>query len=130
MPKSETYANTVLDLLYGSGSPATLYFGLYTSAPNADGTGGTEVTGGSYARKAMTNNATNFPAAATRQKSNGVAIDFVTATALWGTVEAVGVFSASSGGTPMEFGDLTTPRTINNGDQFSLAIDQLVVTEL
>lgn len=129
MPKSETYANDVLDLLYGSGTPATLYFGLFTSAPGPTGTGGTEVTGGSYARKAVTNNNTNFPAAAARVKSNATAITFVTATANWGTVESVGVFDALSGGDPLEFGDLDTPRTINNGDQFSFAIDQFVVTE-
>lgn len=129
MPKSEAYANSVLDDLFGSGSPATLYFGLYTSAPNPDGTGGTEVTGGSYARKAMTNNSTNFPAASARQKSNATSIDFVQATADWGAVEAVGVFTASSGGTPKVFGDLDTIRTIQNGDAFSFPVDQFVVTE-
>lgn len=40
-------------------APATLYLALYTVAPTDNG-GGTEVTGGSYARKAVTNNTTNF----------------------------------------------------------------------
>jgi hypothetical protein len=129
MAKSQAYSNTILDALFGSGSPATLYIGLFTDTPGPDGTGGTEVTGGSYARKAVTNDATNWPAAAAGVKSNGAAITFVTASALWGAVEGVGVFAASSGGTPMYFGDLDTPRTVNNGDTFSFAISQLVITE-
>ena len=130
MPKSEAYANSLLDGYFGSGSPATLYIGLYTASPNADGTGGTEVTGGSYARKAITNNTTNWPAASARQKKNGTAIAFVQATALWGTIEAGAVFEASSGGTPKYFQDLVTPKLINNGDTFSFAVDQFVITEL
>lgn len=129
MAKSEAYSNDVLDALFGSGSPATLYIGLYTDTPDPDGTGGTEVTGGSYARKAVTNDATNWPAAAAGVKSNGTAITFVTASANWGAVEGCGVLAASSGGTPYYFGDLDTARTVNNGDTFSFAIDQLIITE-
>lgn len=129
MPKSEAHANEVLDARFGSGSPATNYFALYTSAPGPDGTGFTEVTGGSYARVAVTNNDTNFPDAVDRVKSNAVAIVFPDATALWGAVVAGGVHSASSGGTPTHFGNLATPRTVNNGDGFSIPIDQFVVTE-
>lgn len=129
MPKSTAYANEILNYLFGSGSPATLYIGLYTSAPNADGTGGTEVTGGSYARAAVTNNATNWPAAAGGVKQNGTAITFATASANWGNVTSAGVFAASSGGTPKYFGDLDTDRTVNNGDAFSFATSQFVITE-
>jgi hypothetical protein len=129
MAKSQTYANEILDYLFGSGSPATLYVALYTSAPNSDGTGGTEVAGGSYARAAVTNNSTNFPAAAAGVKSNANAINFAVPTANWGTVVAVGILSASSGGTPKYFGNLVTPRTINNGDAFGFAATQLVITE-
>lgn len=127
--KSTAYANEILDYLFGSGTPATLYIGLYTDAPDADGTGGTQVTGGSYARPAITNNATNWPAASGGVKQNGTAIVFATATADWGIIEAVGVFSALSGGTPKYFGDLDTPRTVNNGDAFSFAVNQFVITE-
>lgn len=125
---SEAYADDVLDLLYGSGSPATLYFGLFTSAPAADGTGGTEISGGSYARAAVTNNATNFPAAAGAEKSNGTAITWATATALWGTATHIVVFDAASGGNRYDWGELDTPRTINNGDTFSIASTQFVVS--
>jgi hypothetical protein len=129
MAKSLSYANSVLDALFGSGTPATLYVGLYTAAPNADGTGGTEVTGGSYARVAVTNNATNWPAASGGVKSNANAITFAAATANWGSVVSAGVFAALSGGTPYYFGNLDVARTVNNGDAFSFAATQLVITE-
>ena len=128
MPISDAYANAILDELYGSGTPATLYFALFTAAPAADGTGGTEVTGGSYARAAMTNNATNFPAASGGQKSNGTGISWATASALWGTVTHLVVFDALSGGNRYDFGPLDAPRTINNGDTFSVAPSQFVIT--
>ena len=129
MPKSETYANEILDYLFGSGTPATLYFGLYTDMPDPDGSGGTEVTGGSYARASKTNNGTNFPAASAAAKSNATAITFATASALWGDVVGVGVFAAGSGGTPYYFGELENDRVVDIGDVFSFAIDQLIFTE-
>lgn len=124
---SEAYANDLLDQLYGSGTPATLYIGLFTDTPDPDGTGGTEVTGGSYARKAVTNNNTNWPAAANGIKANGTAQNFAAASADWGIVEGVGIFDASSGGNLYDFGDLETPKTVLNGDQFSFAIGQLQI---
>jgi hypothetical protein len=127
--KTEVYANQVLDDLFGSGSPATLYFGLFTSAPAADGTGGTEVTGGSYARAAKTNNATNFPAAAAKEKSNANAITFAQATANWGTITHVVVFDSLTVGARFHVAPLVTPRTINNGDTFEFAATQLVIQE-
>lgn len=125
---SAAYANTLLDELYGSGTPATLYFGLFTAAPSADGTGGTEVTGGSYARAAVTNNATNFPNASAASKSNANAITWATASALWGTVTHLMVFGALTGGTRYDWGPLDNPRTVNSGDAFSIAPTQLVIT--
>jgi hypothetical protein len=127
--KSEAHANAVLDAYFGSGTPATTYIGLFTTMPAADGTGGVEVIGGSYVRKAITNNNTNWPAAAGAQKSNAVAIAFATATANWGNVQGAGVFSASSGGNPDYFAELDADRTINNGDAFEFATDQFVITE-
>jgi hypothetical protein len=128
MPLAESAANDSLDALYGSGTPATLYFAAFTSAPNADGTGGTEVSGGSYARKAMTNNATNFPAASGGEKSNGVAIPFVAASASWGEVTHIVVFDSLSGGNRFDWGELENSRSITTpGDQLSLAIGDFVV---
>jgi len=120
----------LLDHLLGATSytpPATLYFALFTSAPSDSG-GGTEVSGGSYARVGVTNNTTNFPNASgtsPTSKANGTAITFPTASANWGTVVAVGIFDASSGGNLIAWADLTANKTINNGDTGSFASSSL-----
>ena len=79
----------------------TLYAALFTTVPADDGTGGTEATGGNYARVAVTNNTTNFPSA--NPKLNGTAIAFPTATtggySSGATLKGMGFYSASSGGT-------------------------------
>jgi len=114
------------------GAPATLYFALYTAAPTGAG-GGTEVTGGSYARVAMVAGTTNFAAASggsPSASSNLVAITFPAPTANWGTVVAVGILSASTVGTLWRWVNLTTAKTINNGDAApSFAIGAYSATE-
>jgi hypothetical protein len=83
--KSEYLENAILDHVLGGPDytrPGTLYIALYTVAPT-DAGGGTEVAGGSYARVAVTNNSTNFPAAAGGAKTNGTLIEFAEATANW-----------------------------------------------
>lgn len=99
----------LLDHVFGAAAytaPATLYVAAFTVAPSDTG-GGTEVTGGAYARVAVTNNATNFPAASAGLKSNGTAITFPQATASWGTVVGIGIFDASSGGNLLAWCDFT-----------------------
>lgn len=120
----------LLDHVFGAASysaPATLYIALYTAAPGDSG-GGTEVTGGSYARVAVTNNATNFPAASAGAKANGTLIDFGTATANWGTVVAMAILDASSGGNFLAWGDLTASKVINNGDSATFPVGDLDIT--
>lgn len=108
-------------------SPTTLYVALYTAAPSDSG-GGTEVTGGSYARVSVTANTTNFPAASGGAAANGTAITFPTATADWGTVVAFGILDASSGGNLLLWADLTANKTVSSGDTASFAIGDLDVT--
>jgi hypothetical protein len=124
-------ANADLDALYGSGTPATMYCALFTAAPAADGTGGTEVSGvgTGYARQAVTNNATNFPAAVAGVKSNGTAIVWPVATgAGYGTVTHGMWLDALSAGNRFDWAELVTPRTINATDQFTIAAGQFVVS--
>lgn len=104
-------------------SPATVYVALYTVAPT-DAGGGTEVTGGSYARQAVT-----FAAPVAGVCTNSGAVTFPSATANWGTVVAMGIFDASSGGNLLYYGNLTTSKIIDNGDQISFANAAISVTE-
>jgi len=108
----------VLDHVFSAATytaPATLYVALYTVTPSDTG-GGTEVTGGSYARVAVTNNATNFPAAAAGAKANGTAITFPAPTANWGVVTHFAIYNAATVGNELFWGALTVSKTINSGD--------------
>lgn len=129
--KSDFLELELLDHVLGNAAytaPATVYVALYTVAPT-DAGGGTEATGGSYARKDVANNATNWPAASGGAKSNGVAITFVTATASWGTVVAFGIFDALTLGNLLYWATLTINKTIDSGDIAQFAIGDLDVTE-
>lgn len=120
----------VLDHVFGAAvytAPATLYIALYTVAPT-DAAGGTEVTGGAYARKDVANNATNFPAASAGAKSNGVAVTFVTATANWGTVVAFGIFDAVTAGNLLAWADLAVNKAVNSGDTAVFNIGDIDLT--
>lgn len=120
----------VLDHVFGAAvytAPATTYVALFTAAPSDSG-GGTEVATGSYARVALTNNATNWPAASAGSKSNGVAVTFPAASASWGVVTHFGIFDASTAGNLLGWGALTASKTIDSGDTASFAIGQLTIT--
>jgi hypothetical protein len=105
-------------------SPTTIYVALFTTLPADDGTGGVEVTGGSYARQAVT-----FAAPSSGVVANSGAVTFPTATASWGTVLGMGLFDAVSGGNLLYFGALATSKTVDNGDQISFANAALTVAE-
>lgn len=134
--KSDYLEKKVLDLVLGATAftaPATVYVGLFTVTPDDTG-GGTEVTGGSYARPAVTNNATNWPnatgsGAGGSTKSNGTTITFAQASADWGTVVAFGVFDALTAGNLLYWGAVSPTKTIQNGDTASFAATSLTVTE-
>lgn len=119
----------LLDHMLGNDAwtvPGTVYAALFTVAPTSAG-GGTEVTGGSYARVAVTNNGTNWPAATPggagtpAVKENGTAIVFPTATADWGLVVAMGVYNAASSGNLLYYSTLSQNKNVYTGDtaQFS-----------
>jgi hypothetical protein len=91
------------------------HIGLFTTLPTADaGTGGVEATGGSYARVALAANGTNWGSSsaggvgspATIQ--NLVAVLFPTATVAWGTIVGWGYWTASTSGTLLYFGPLSS----------------------
>lgn len=102
--------------------PTAWYIGLFTSDPTDTGAAGTEVTGGSYARTAATFTVTGDTA------SNSGGIEFPAATADWGTVSHIGVFTASSGGTMLVHAALTTAKDIATGDVFRIPTGDLDIT--
>jgi hypothetical protein len=112
---AHTFSNTAYT------SPSTVYVALYTVAPT-DSTTGTEVTGGAYARQSASFTTT---ASAT---TNASAIEYPTATAGYGTVVAVAVLDASSGGNMLAFASLDTSKTIATGDVFRIPAGDLDIT--
>ena len=103
-------------------SPATVYMGLYTSDPT-DANTGTEVSGGSYARVAVT-----MGAPSNGVSTNTAAIEFPQASGSWGTVGWVGILDATSSGNLLYHTALDTSKTISSGDIFKIAIGGLSVT--
>lgn len=129
--KSNYLENKVLDHILGNtaySAPATTYIALYTVTPG-ETNGGTEVTGGSYARVSVTNNTTNWPNASSGSKSSGADFTFPTATANWGTVVAFGILDASTSGNLLYYGDLTVSKTISTGDTAKFATGDITITE-
>jgi hypothetical protein len=105
--------------------PAGLYVGLFTAAPS-DAGGGTEVSGGSYARAAIGPSTSTWTATqggtagassgTTGQSGNAADLVFPAPTANWGVVTHFGIFDAASGGNLLFQGALAASKTINNGD--------------
>jgi hypothetical protein len=117
----------VMDHVFGSGSytkPSNLYLGLFTAAPGEAG-GGTEVSGGDYARQAI---AFTISGDAPTQAANTSAVEFPTATASWGEVTHVAVFDAATSGNMLAYAELTASKTIGDGDVFRVPATNLVIT--
>lgn len=97
--------------------PTTLAVGLFTAAPSDSG-GGTEVSGGSYARVSVNPLDANWTAASSTDgvTTNAAAITFPAPTANWGTVTHFGIFDATTTGNLLFHGALTASRVISNGD--------------
>ncbi len=107
-------------------APTTIYVGLAT-AGCSDSSAGTEVTGGSYARVAVTSSLANWAgtqsAGSTTAStgtggttSNNAAITFPAPTANWGSVTHFFLSDASTSGNMFVCKALTVAKTVNNGD--------------
>ena len=103
-------------------SPAAVYVSLYTTDPT-DADSGTEVSGGSYARTAVT-----FGAPSNGVSTNSADVTFPTATGSWGTVSHIGVHDASTSGNLLFHTPLDTSKTIDSGDIFKITTGNLSVT--
>jgi hypothetical protein len=102
-------------------SPATVYVSLWTSDPTDAGSG-TEVSGGSYARTAVT-----FGAPSNGTSLNNADVVFPTATASWGTVGWIGINDALTSGNLLYHTALDLAKTIDSGDIFKIETGNLSV---
>jgi len=112
-------SNDGQDLVANSGHPDTLWQGLSTTTPNADGTSVSEPVGNNYARLSLT-----IGAAAggdgTRENTN--AVTHTAAGGDWGTQTHSVYFTAVSGGTFVAFDDLDAPRNMVDGATMDFGI--------
>lgn len=120
---SDYLENKLLDHFLGTTTytkPTTVYVALYTAAPN-DAGGGTEVTGGSYARQTAT-----FSAASSGATENSANIDFTNMPAC--TVVAIGVHDALTSGNLLVHGTLTANKSLDAGDTLRIATGDLDIS--
>jgi hypothetical protein len=132
--KADYLESAILDHVLGGPDftrPATVYVALFTADPS-DAGGGTEVSTddwSNYARKAVTNNATNWPGAVAGSKSNGTDIDFGTATIVGAGVTVIAAAILDVASNFLYWLELTADKTITNGDPVKFPAGSLVVTE-
>jgi hypothetical protein len=125
---SDYLENKLIDHLFRATAytaPSALYYGLFTAAPSDSG-GGTEVTGGSYARAQLDPSTTNYrntqnsgtgaSSGTGGQTANASVITYPTPTANWGTITHIGVFDAATSGNLLAHGALSQSKNVNNGD--------------
>lgn len=122
MPFTIATANKIIDkVLRGTDftHPANLYVSLHTADPAQ--TGANEVTGGGYARKAVT-----FSAGSNKETSNTSDIEFTNMPTT--TVTHIGLWSASTGGVYWWGGSLTVAKALTSGDTLKIPVGDLDVT--
>jgi hypothetical protein len=115
--------NKLIDHFLGTTSytmPADVYVGLFTVAPSDSG-GGTEVSGGSYARQIAT-----FTAASGGATSNDSNLDFTGMPSA--TVVAIAIFDNLTSGNMLLHGTLTVNKTTDAGDTLRIATGDLDIS--
>lgn len=126
MSFSNTYETHVLNYVFTTTSvtrPTAWYLALFTTNPAEDASGSeVSASGTAYARQSATFTVSGNTA------SNSGAIEFPTATASYGTVTHVGVYTASSGGDLIAYAALSTSKAIDTGDVFRVPAGDLDVT--
>tara|TARA_R100000951_G_C2581348_1_gene162038 strand:+ start:351 stop:746 length:396 start_codon:yes stop_codon:yes gene_type:complete len=120
--------NLILNwLMRGEGEtshPTSWHIALYTVAPN-DAGGGTEVSGNGYSRQSVTWDQATGTGGTT---DNAGAASFTASGGNFGTIVAIGIHDASSGGNLLWHGALSTNKTVNDGDTLEFAAGAIDLT--
>ncbi len=128
--KTDYYENIVLQHLFKSDyvAPDPLYVALFLdSAKPGDAGGGTEASGGDYARESVARNTGWTLTGSAIENAND--ITFTEATASWGLLGAFALMDALTVGNMLYWGDLTTAKTINSGDTAKVPAGDIDITE-
>lgn len=114
---SDYAENLIAEWLFTTNSatrPTAWWLALYTAAPSDSG-GGTEVSGGGYARQSLAFSAT------ADTDVNTATITFTASGGNFGVVTHAGIFDASSGGNLLMWCALASPQTINDGQSLAVS---------
>ena len=124
----DALANAMLDHVFGRGaySPPTIYVGVSTADPGADGSALAEPTGGGYAR-AATAGAT-WADAEDGQIANAAVVTMPLAVSDWGLVSHVAIFDAAEGGNLLAWGPLDAAVSVSGGDWLQFNEGDLTIT--
>lgn len=95
---------------------------LFTVTPGEAG-GGTEVSGGAYARTNVT-----FSAASNGSITNSNDVVFPTATASWGTVVAIAIYDSASTPVMIWYGPTAVGKAVETGDEYRLPAGAITLT--
>jgi len=104
--------------------PTAWYVALYTVAPSDSG-GGTEVSTGGYARQTVAFAAATSGAGTT---SNTGDVSWTASGDAFGTVVAIGIHDAVSGGNLLWHGNMTASKTIADGDTLEFSAGNIDLT--
>ncbi len=122
----------MLDWFTVTGSPtrpAGFYLALYTTNPTDfdAGTGGTEATGGSYARKSMTMDAATSADPSVTENTGALAWTVGTDLAA-GTYKGWGIYTASTSGTYLGGKAFSSDRIVaTTGDKVNIAAGAIIL---
>lgn len=123
--------NKLIDALLRAqalGAPATWYVAALSAVTDGETASLTEITGGGYARVAVSASLANFSgtqgagttvasSGTSGTSSNNAAITFPVPSANWSApVTHMALMDAASGGNAWIIGQLAAPKTVNNGD--------------
>lgn len=110
---------------FSESTPTSYYVALFTTSCT-DAAVGTEVSGAGYARIGVTRGQANWngthgtttgaSSGTNGTISNAAIIQYGSPTANWGSITSFAVMDAVSSGNPIVCTDLTTAKTVNNGD--------------
>lgn len=104
--------------------PSTRYLALFTASTGLEtNSPSAEISGGSYARQAVT-----FAAASSGSSATNATVTFPAASANWGTITHVAIMDAASSGNVLFWGAVTTSKTIESGDTFQVTSGNLTIS--
>jgi hypothetical protein len=126
---SDAYENEIVDRATGKSPSVARYLALCTVAVSDTDTGSTitEPSGNNYARIATAD--TDWTSSSGGAASNATQLISNTASGSWGTIVAVALCTASSGGTLIAYDSGITSKAIATGDAARFAIGEIDISQ-